>query len=289
MAGDKRTGILVPALAGVLVGAVVADVVRRVLVKAPRAAAAVPAAPTPPAAPAAPADSGAGAAPGEAEPISRTSAAARPPELAAFRGASVAATAPTAEDAARRIATRERIAQLGAATYLPEILAASDSMLRRWPDDRFGRALSVAVVRAPVDGFDESFVGNVVWAAGRWNGATLPVQMVIGGDTTGADITVRWVARMDSNRTGRADVTWDDQGRIRRVAVFLATHGPDGRALNGSQMVSLALHELGHSLGLAHSSTRSDALYPQTTASELTDRDRRTVNLLYSLPPGSIR
>jgi len=71
--------------------------------------------------------------------------------------------------------------------------------------------------------------------------------------------------------------------------VTLATHLPDGRPVSPSQMVALALHELGHALGLGHSPVKTDAMYPETSATDLTQRDRRTAMLLYDLPPGSLK
>lgn len=195
----------------------------------------------------------------------------------------------SAGGASRRRTARQRIELEGAGTYLPNMLG-SDSVLRRWPDERLGTDLTVAVVRAPaVAGFREDFVSNVAWAVGRWNGALLPVRMRIGGDSVGAGIVVTWTARLDSTRTGRASVTWDNLGRIKSVLVVLATHDPGGRLFEGREMVALALHELGHALGLDHSPVREDAMYRETAATELTERDLRTARLLYSLPPGSVR
>ena len=71
--------------------------------------------------------------------------------------------------------------------------------------------------------------------------------------------------------------------------LVLATHAPHGEPLPQRVMVTLALHELGHALGLGHSSDRADALFPTSAATELTPRDRRTATLLYDLPTGSLK
>jgi len=259
---ERTPGRLVPVLLALVVGAVGADIVRRVAARPAAASSAT----TPPA----------GATAGG--------------EVARRVDGPVRVTHDSTADAARRVAVRERIRREGAGTYLAEMLAETDSMIRRWPEGRERRGLRLAVLRAgAVDNFREAFVSNVSWAVMRWNGAMLPVQLESGADSASADVVLTWVARLDGNRTGRADLTWDQRGHIVHAQVFLATHTPDGTQLDARQMTALALHELGHALGLGHSPAREDALHPVTRAIELTERDRRTARLLYSLPPGSLR
>jgi len=192
------------------------------------------------------------------------------------------------EEAARREGIRQRIRDDSSRTYLGGTLIEADSMLRRWPDDRIARPLRVVITRQDVSGFREDFVANVAWAVGRWNGV-VPVGLMSTGDSDQADVVVTWVANLDSNRTGRTDLTWDQHGNIHRAAIVLATHTPEGQLLDARRMSALALHELGHSLGLGHSTSRADAMYPIAMSAELSERDRRTARLLYDLPPGSIR
>jgi hypothetical protein len=267
MAGRSRSAVL-PIVALLLVALVVGDVARRALRPAGPGSAGNP-------------------------PAARPSPAGRAPAPGGTVAGSSAMAAAVADsgrpDPAARAATLLRIDREGADTYLPAMLKEEDSTLHRWGDDRGQRPLRVAVVREPVRGFLETYVANVAWAVTRWNTVGLPVYLQEVADTTGADIVVRWADRLDSNRAGRADVAWRHQGPITHVRITLGTHTPDGRQVLPSQMVALALHELGHALGLGHSPVAADALHPETSALDLTARDRRTAVLLYSIPPGSLK
>jgi hypothetical protein len=265
MGATGSRSVLIPALALLLVGAVATDVVRRIV---------------------------GGRRPGPATAASRpgrVGTVADAAEAAAPSG-TVPATPTDRLDSATRALALGRIDREGAGTYLPAMLAGNDSVLHRWADERVKRPLRVAVRRdAAVPGFREIFIANVAWAIDRWNGIGLPMWLEQSPDSSGADIVVGWADRLDSNRTGRTDLTWQRRGPIVKVRVLLATHLPDGRQVQPAQMVALALHELGHAIGLGHSPVRSDALYPETSATDLTSRDRGTAILLYSLPSGSLK
>jgi hypothetical protein len=262
---SNSRSVVIPALVLLLVAAVATDVGRRLLRHA--------AAPAATARPPVPPDSNASVA-------GRTGREAH---------ASAARATDRLDSAARAEAVR-RIGVEGGGTYLPAMLTENDSALHRWADDRATHPLRVTVLRGDgVPGFRETFLANVAWAISRWNGVGLPVWLEQSPDSDGADIIVTWADRLDSNRTGRSDLTWQRRGPLVKVRVTLATHLPDGRPVQPAQMVSLALHELGHALGLGHSSVKADALYPETSAIDLTTRDRRTAVLLYSIPPGSLK
>ncbi len=252
--GENRSSRLLPGVAALILCVVAADLVRRSLHPTPLALA-----------PAAAADSSTLG--GGTEPGADTLGLAQ----------------------RRRVArVRERIEADAAGSYLAETVRDADSTVRRWPDERIRTPLRVAITRQQVEGFREDFVSDVVWAVGRWNGV-VPVQLDTGADSANADIVVVWTRQLDSNRTGRTDLTWDRRGLIHHATIVLATHSPDGRLLDARRMSALALHEMGHALGLNHSPDRDDVLHPIAYASELSARDRLTARALYQLPPGSIR
>jgi predicted Zn-dependent protease len=50
-----------------------------------------------------------------------------------------------------------------------------------------------------------------------------------------------------------------------------------------------ALHEIGHLLGVGHSSSPDDIMSAEAHALELSHADLLTLRLLYILPPGAVR
>jgi len=187
-----------------------------------------------------------------------------------------------------RAAVRERLRFDAAGSYLAQTVEAGDSVIRHW-GARGGRPIRVAVVPWAATGYRDEFAGAVQWAVVRWNGVGLPVHLETTRDPSGADVVVTWVDTLSGETAGQARIVWNGSGEIVRATVQLVTHMRDGKAPTSGQMVTMALHELGHVLGLGHSSDPADALHPTSTAIELSARDRRTARLLYDLPTGSVK
>jgi predicted Zn-dependent protease len=59
--------------------------------------------------------------------------------------------------------------------------------------------------------------------------------------------------------------------------------------LDSRGMRAIALHEVGHSLGLSHSLNPQDIMAPLIRVDVLSLSDRNTIKLLYSFPAGTIR
>ncbi len=190
-----------------------------------------------------------------------------------------------------RLEAHRRVIRAGAAVYLDSLFADSDSTLRRWPERR-GTPLTIAVVldslaeRAGVSG-----AAVLRDAFARWGALQLGLQFAFISDTAEANILVEWVQRFEGEdqKTGFTNLTLSGDGVIEHARVQLALEDPAGKRLDRATMLVVAVHEAGHAIGLSHSSSPGDVMYPTPRSAALTDRDRRTAEFIYSLPPGSVK
>jgi hypothetical protein len=175
-----------------------------------------------------------------------------------------------------------------AETYLPDVIAEGGSQVKRW-DKRLDDPIRVWIAPGDsVPGFRESFVVAVREAFGSWEQAEVPVRFVFVDSADDAEVRVDWAERLPDRRAGLAHWWTNGQGWLTKANLVFAMQLSDDARANETSMHRMALHEIGHLLGLEHSLDAGDIMAAWVNANELTARDRATARLLYTLPPGAI-
>lgn len=191
-------------------------------------------------------------------------------------------------DRLARLAARQQLSRAAGSTYLDSLILSTDSVVRRWPD-RHGQPLRVAIIEGGPATYEPRMAGYLMKALERWEEAGAGVRFTTVGDTASADILVRWIDHFDFDRAGQTDLTWDQAGRVRKAAILLAIRTNTGVVLPDAALLTVAVHEAGHALGLPHSPDTNDVMFPATQTGVLSERDRRTAQVLYQLPTGPVR
>jgi hypothetical protein len=187
-----------------------------------------------------------------------------------------------------RAETRRHIRASAGLTYLSEIIAASgDSMLHRW-DDRVTRPVRVHFGRARAANYQPAFLEVIRSAFREWEDA-VPVRFDTFADSANAEVHIVWKVQFEKDRTGQTDLSWNNDGHVQGGVITLATFDPEGQPMGMEEIRIVALHEIGHLIGLDHSSDSGDVMFPVASARRLSRRDVETARLLYRLAPGSLR
>jgi len=215
------------------------------------------------------------------------------PPAAAVVVADDSALTALADEVERAEVEAERIAQIIATrstgTYLPELLDAHNGWNYRWPDRR-SEPMRVWV-QEPRDNaaYDPTWATRVRESFSVWDGLGLPLTFTFTPDSARAEVHVTWVDRFTERMTGRTQWQNDANGWIIGARIEIALHLPDGRRVTTDGVQAIARHEVGHLIGLDHTTDTTSIMAPQVYVTELSDADRRTARLVYALPAGRVR
>ena len=156
------------------------------------------------------------------------------------------------------------------------------SNIRRWPDD----GLPVTV------GIGES--GGPRWrAAARrriardafhaWTAAGVPERFMFVSDSSNAMVHVLWRRELPDRRAGQVTRQTDSEGWLRSAVVELSVRNMLGGIQDTTTLRAVALHEVGHVIGLEHSPDERDIMAPWVVARQISERDRATASAIYGV------
>jgi hypothetical protein len=184
---------------------------------------------------------------------------------------------------------RRRLAERGTGTYIGEMLAERDSALARWPERRENPVTVWIQPSSTIPDWAEAYVTAVRNAISDWDALDLPVRFAFDTDSARADVHVTFIDQFEEAISGRTKWERDDSWWITDADIVLAVHHRNGPALDDDAMHALALHEVGHLLGLDHTEDATSIMAARVRVRTLSNADRATVRLLYTLPPGGVR
>jgi predicted Zn-dependent protease len=186
-------------------------------------------------------------------------------------------------------AARRRLESGMSGTYIGQLLAARDSAIARWPD-RVTRPLRVFVRDGDeLEAWNPDFLPAVRDAFDTWTQAGIPVRFSFVRDSATADIHVQFVDAFANGISGKTVWSRDGAHWLMSSDIQLAVTHPHGGTVTPPQMRAIALHEVGHLLGLDHSDSADDIMAARVRVRELSEADRATVRLVYAVPAGSIK
>ncbi len=181
-----------------------------------------------------------------------------------------------------------RVRERSGGTFISDVIVAHDSALARWPD-RLVDPLRVWIQNGTwlPDWADER-TAIVRSAFTEWSDTGLPLSFMFVLDSAAADVHVTWIDHFNESISGKTLWAHNDAWWIVDASIQLAIHHRDGTALDLDATRAIALHEVGHLIGLDHTRDTTSIMTPRVRVKQLSTADRSTADLLYSLPPGPL-
>lgn len=174
-------------------------------------------------------------------------------------------------------------------TYIAEMLAGRDSALARWAE-RDGLPVRVWVAStSEIESWTPGHVAQVRSAFAEWNAVGLPVQFAFVDDSSAAEVHVTWTDQFKEPISGRTRWARNGDWWITDGVITLAVHHHQGLLLDPDAIRAMALHEIGHLIGLDHTENVGSVMARRVRVREIAPVDVATAELLYSVPAGRLR
>ena len=189
---------------------------------------------------------------------------------------------------------RRRLQEQARGTYIGEVLRVRDSAIVRWPNASEQPVRIWIRQKSSVRDWSPAFVARARAAFRAWEGTGIPLRFEFVADSAAADAHLTWIDRFAEPVEGRAIsglTRWgvDDRSRIVDASITIAIHRANGGTLSAAAVEAMALHEVGHLLGLDHCADDASVMAPVVQVRTLSQADRATVRLLYALPVGTLK
>lgn len=136
-------------------------------------------------------------------------------------------------------------------------------------------------------GWRASFPAAAREAFDDWSRVNLPVEFSFVSDSSDANLLVLWRRRFDENTRGRS--TWwtvRDLGYVRGEIEISVAPTSEWRATD-ALVRAMALHEIGHLLGLRHDTNPGSVMARSISVRRLSQRDVQRARSLYAGIPAA--
>lgn len=183
---------------------------------------------------------------------------------------------------------RSRLVAGSPGTYIGDMLAAQDSVVVRWPERRVNGIRVWVQEPGNLRDWSRSFSNMARQVFDEWGAAGSPLRFEFVIDSSSTDIRLRWIDSFGTRQIGGTTRLVDQSSWIVGSDIQIAVHDMNGRAFSPAELTGIVRHEVGHALGLGHSTDRRTLMFPEETMYDISPADQLTLQLIYTLPPGAV-